>query len=168
MRSNLYLLTQAIAVQGSFLRTAGVLSNCSFGAAIQTGSQDHTMHSRISSLRGLVEGSIFFLSSRVLFHQLMVMSQTIRCQPNIYRLCRLFKIHQLWFTVRAFQPKILFPIEMRSKKCTWLATSAWWGGRWLTSANPFKMKALPLGIGKFLGGVWFVFVWGSTFYLVRS
>lgn len=60
MRSNLYLLTQAIAVQGSFLRTAGVLSNCSFGAAIQTGSQDHTMHSRISSLRGLVEGSIFF------------------------------------------------------------------------------------------------------------
>lgn len=49
---------------------------------------------------------------------------------------------------------------MRSKKCTWLATSAWWGGRWLTSANPFKMKALPLGIGKFLGGVWFVFgVW---------
>lgn len=153
MRSNLYLLTQAIAVQGSFLRTAGVLSNCSFGAAIQTGSQDHTMHSRISSLRGLVEGSIFFLSSRVLFHQLMVMSQTIRCQPNIYRLC---------------SPKILFPIEMRSKKCTWLATSAWWGGRWLTSANPFKMKALPLGIGKFLGGVWFVFVWGSTFYLVRS
>ena len=43
-------------------KRAVVLSDCSSGAmfAIQMDSQDHTMHSRISSLRGLGEGSIYF------------------------------------------------------------------------------------------------------------
>ena len=133
------------------------------------GSQDQTMD-RISSPRSLVERSIWcFCSSRVMFHQLIVVSETNANKIYYWHLLTIY-FHQLWFPngEQRFSVDEIFEVKevhlagnfSMMRLLTWGQKGRW---RWMLCIAyvSCSRKAYQWRNNS---GVFF----GSTFYLVRS